>query len=135
MEKLLSEIKRQLLILELQEEKTRYTEIDVIEVVQKALTEQGIRNESVALRDLDNKDNGSSTQTTTSTQQSIYSKPITEAGIYNVEDIRKTLGIGKRQAYSLANSGVFPIIRIGRRIVVSKQRFWEWANSIDPQGI
>jgi len=53
--------------------------------------------------------------------------------VYTVDDIRKLLGIGRKQAYELANSGQFPIKRIGTKIVISKEIFLKWLNSNDKE--
>lgn len=45
-----------------------------------------------------------------------------------VADIQKILGIGRRQAYDLANSGHFRVIRIGRTIKVPTEAFFNWLN-------
>jgi len=44
----------------------------------------------------------------------------------DVVDIQSILGIGRRQAYQLINSGQFHIVRIGKRIKVSRKVFFEW---------
>ena len=41
--------------------------------------------------------------------------------IYSVEEAAKLLGIGRSAAYEAARSGELPVIRIGRRWLVSKQ--------------
>ena len=41
--------------------------------------------------------------------------------IYSVEEAGKLLGIGRSAAYEAARSGELPVIRIGRRWLVSKQ--------------
>lgn len=41
--------------------------------------------------------------------------------IYTVEEAGKLLGIGRSAAYEAARSGELPVIRIGRRWLVSKQ--------------
>jgi excisionase family DNA binding protein len=51
-----------------------------------------------------------------------------EKEILDVEDIRKYLGIGRRQAYDLVNSGAFHVVRIGKRIKISKASFLKWLN-------
>ncbi len=40
--------------------------------------------------------------------------------IYTVEEAGKLLGIGRSAAYEAARSGEIPVIRIGRRLLVSK---------------
>ena len=44
----------------------------------------------------------------------------------DVVDIQSILGIGRRQAYQLINSGQFHIVRIGKRIKVSRKVYFEW---------
>lgn len=46
--------------------------------------------------------------------------------VLEAEDIKKFLNIGINQTYDLCNSGQFHVIRIGRRIRVSKQVFLNW---------
>ncbi|TAA73259.1 helix-turn-helix domain-containing protein [Planococcus salinarum] len=44
----------------------------------------------------------------------------------DVYHIQEVLGIGRRQAYELVNSEQFHIVRIGKRIKVSKSVFFSW---------
>jgi hypothetical protein len=46
--------------------------------------------------------------------------------VLSVSDIQAILGIGRRQAYELVNSGSFHVARAGRRIMVSKTVFLQW---------
>ena len=46
--------------------------------------------------------------------------------VLDVVDIQKILGIGRRQAYELVNSNQFHVVRIGRRIKISKDVFFKW---------
>jgi excisionase family DNA binding protein len=46
--------------------------------------------------------------------------------IMDVSDIQKYLGIGRRQAYELANSGKFRVLRVGRRIKIQRDTFIAW---------
>ncbi|WP_134686489.1 helix-turn-helix domain-containing protein [Brevibacillus migulae] len=46
--------------------------------------------------------------------------------VLSVADIQTILGIGRRQAYELVNSGSFHVARVGRRIMVSKSVFLKW---------
>lgn len=46
----------------------------------------------------------------------------------NVADIQEILGIGRRQAYELVNSNQFHVVRVGKRIIVSKDVFFKWLN-------
>lgn len=51
--------------------------------------------------------------------------------VLDVLHIQKILNIGRRQAYELANSGQFHVVRVGRRIKVSKAVFLEWLKGGD----
>ncbi|GED34212.1 helix-turn-helix domain-containing protein [Brevibacillus centrosporus] len=46
--------------------------------------------------------------------------------VLEAEDIKNFLNIGINQTYELCSSGQFHVIRIGRRIRVSKQVFLNW---------
>jgi excisionase family DNA binding protein len=48
--------------------------------------------------------------------------------ILNVNDIQKILGIGRRQAYELVNSGQFHSVRVGKSIRILKDVFYNWLN-------
>ncbi|MEC1697732.1 helix-turn-helix domain-containing protein [Schinkia azotoformans] len=48
--------------------------------------------------------------------------------VLDVEDIQEYLGIGRRQAYELVNSGQMHVVRIGRRIKISREVFLKWLN-------
>jgi len=43
-----------------------------------------------------------------------------------VEDIKKILGIGHVQAYKLANSNQFHVVKVGRLIKISRDVFFDW---------
>ena len=44
----------------------------------------------------------------------------------NAQLVAQTLGIGRASAYELMADKNFPAIRIGRRIVVPKDKFRQW---------
>ena len=44
----------------------------------------------------------------------------------NMTDVADVLGISRAGAYKLAHDSHFPSFQIGRRIVVSRERFLEW---------
>ncbi|MBO2942518.1 hypothetical protein B1748_19890 [Paenibacillus sp. MY03] len=48
--------------------------------------------------------------------------------VLQVADIQQILGIGRRQAYELVNSGQFHVIRIGKSIRVTRDIFFNWMN-------
>ena len=47
----------------------------------------------------------------------------------SVRDVANVLGISRVGAYNLCHSKGFPSMRIGKRILVSKDRFIEWLES------
>lgn len=48
--------------------------------------------------------------------------------VYTPLELKEILGIGKNETYKLIKSGAFPIVRIGKRIVIPKEPFHEWLN-------
>ena len=46
----------------------------------------------------------------------------------NMTDVAAALGISRAGAYKLAHSADFPAFQIGKRIVVSREKFLEWLN-------
>ena len=46
----------------------------------------------------------------------------------NMADVAAVLGISRAGAYKLAHSADFPAFQIGRRIVVSREKFIDWLN-------
>ena len=46
----------------------------------------------------------------------------------NMTDVAAVLGISRAGAYKLAHSVDFPAFQIGRRIVVSREKFLGWLN-------
>lgn len=53
----------------------------------------------------------------------------------DVSDIQEIMGIGRKQAYELVNSNKFPVVRLKRRIKVSKDVFIEWLHNGDKQAV
>ena len=47
----------------------------------------------------------------------------------NVVQVAAVLGISRAGAYELVHSEGFPALKIGSRIVVPKDRLWEWINA------
>ena len=47
----------------------------------------------------------------------------------NMTDVAAVLGITRARAYKLAHDSHFPAFQIGRRIVVSREKFIAWLNS------
>jgi excisionase family DNA binding protein len=48
--------------------------------------------------------------------------------VLDVIDIQKMMGVGRRQAYELVNSGQFHTVRVGKSIKISKEVFLKWFN-------
>ena len=46
----------------------------------------------------------------------------------NLTDVAAVLGISRVGAYKLAHDSHFPAFQIGRRIVVSREKFLDWLN-------
>ena len=46
----------------------------------------------------------------------------------NMTDVATVLGISRAGAYKLAHDSSFPAFQIGRRIVVSREKFIDWLN-------
>jgi excisionase family DNA binding protein len=42
---------------------------------------------------------------------------------YSIDEVAKLLGVGRNAAYEAAHRGDFPIIKIGKRIVVPRVSF------------
>lgn len=53
---------------------------------------------------------------------------------YSVTEIQEILGISRRMAYLLCNSGVFKTIKIGRVMRISKASFDSWLDDFQPAG-
>ncbi|MBY3623797.1 helix-turn-helix domain-containing protein [Acinetobacter sp. CUI P1] len=51
--------------------------------------------------------------------------------VLQVIDVQNYLGIGKKQAYELCNSGQFHIVRVGRLIKVSREVFINWLQGVN----
>lgn len=44
----------------------------------------------------------------------------------NVADLQQALGIGRAHAYELVNRADFPVIRLGRKILIPRDAFLKW---------
>ena len=56
------------------------------------------------------------------TYQSLQELPL----MLSMMDVASVLGISKAGAYTLAHSRDFPAFRVGRRIVISQEKFLDW---------
>lgn len=54
------------------------------------------------------------------------SRIITVPKVMNAGQVAEYLGISKQGAYNLMNSASFPTLRVGKRLLVSTDRFLEW---------
>ena len=45
---------------------------------------------------------------------------------YSVEEAAKRIGLGKNAIYELAKAGKIPVIRVGRRYIISAEKFDAW---------
>ena len=59
------------------------------------------------------------------TYQSLQELPL----MLSMMDVASVLGISKAGAYTLAHSRDFPAFRVGRRIVISQEKFLDWLES------
>lgn len=46
--------------------------------------------------------------------------------VYTIEEVAEQLGIGRTSAYRLAKQKVFPVLILGKRVVVPKEQFDSW---------
>lgn len=47
-----------------------------------------------------------------------------------VEDIKEILGVSRTSAYSLVNSGEFPVLKVGKSTIrIPKDSFLSWVNN------
>lgn len=51
-----------------------------------------------------------------------------EKRVYTVNEIQDILGIGRTTAYALVKRNVFHSIRVGQKILISRNSFEEWLN-------
>lgn len=48
--------------------------------------------------------------------------------VYTVEEVASMLGLSESYAYKLAKARKFPVLQLGRRIVIPKEKFELWLN-------
>ena len=48
--------------------------------------------------------------------------------VMSVGDLQSALGIGRTKAYELVNSGLFPVIRVGKSIRIPKKSLLDYVN-------
>ena len=54
---------------------------------------------------------------------------VTVPKVMNAKQVAEYLGISKQGAYNLMNTESFPTLRVGKRLLVSTDRFLEWIES------
>lgn len=59
-------------------------------------------------------------------KQSVYNSYDELPLMLSVREIAKVLGISKTSAYELVRRKGFPVLKIGSRLVVPKEKFREW---------
>ncbi|MGN1127212.1 MAG: helix-turn-helix domain-containing protein [Ruminococcus sp.] len=62
-------------------------------------------------------------------KQSVYKSYYELPLMLSVQEIAKVLGISKTSAYELVRSKGFPVLKIGSRMVVPKEKFICWIES------
>ena len=55
--------------------------------------------------------------------------------VLNADQLAQALGISRANAYQLMHSKGFPTLRIGKRMLVPKEKFLEWLNSKSEKGL
>lgn len=48
--------------------------------------------------------------------------------VYTVEEVAEMLGLSESYTYKLAKARKFPVLQLGRRIVIPKEKFEIWLN-------
>lgn len=48
--------------------------------------------------------------------------------VFNVQEVAEVLGISRSYAYELMRNGTIPVVCLGRKRVVSKEKLKEWIN-------
>jgi excisionase family DNA binding protein len=53
-------------------------------------------------------------------------RPQENPHLFTIPEVAEILRIGEGRAYELAKQKLFPVIKIGSRVRVPKQKFFEW---------
>lgn len=48
--------------------------------------------------------------------------------VYSMQEAAEGLGISKSYMYELARSGKVPVLKLGKRLVIPKEKFVRWIN-------
>lgn len=55
--------------------------------------------------------------------------------VLNADQLALALGISRANAYQLMHSKGFPTLRLGKRLLVPKDKFLEWLDSASEKGL
>ena len=59
----------------------------------------------------------------------VETKTVSVPVVLNAKQVSEYLGISRQGAYNLMNSESFPTLRVGKRLLVSADRFLEWIDN------
>ena len=48
--------------------------------------------------------------------------------VYSIQEVAELLGISRSYAYELVRKGEIPVLRLGKKRVVPKEKFTRWVN-------
>lgn len=51
-----------------------------------------------------------------------------EKQVYTISEVAFMLGISRSYAYELARNGTIPVLELGKKRVIPKERFLKWVN-------
>lgn len=54
-----------------------------------------------------------------------------DSAVYTVAEIQQMLGISRTKAYEICYQKLFPVKRIGKKILIPKQPFDDWFKRIE----
>ncbi len=49
--------------------------------------------------------------------------------VYSIQEAADLLGISRSYAYELARNGTIPVLELGKKRVIPKEKFLQWINS------
>ena len=52
------------------------------------------------------------------------------SAVLTVKELGKYLNVGSNRAYQLTHSEGFPVLRIGKKILIPRERLHEWINRV-----
>ena len=48
--------------------------------------------------------------------------------VYSIQEVAELLGISRSYAYELVRKGEIPVLMLGKKRVVPKEKFYRWVN-------